>query len=66
MKLKVFLKSLALTCFIFSSNGWAQSSEVDNPQKLYLVLNGVSKHFNVDLKYDNSPLNERNWGLGVR
>jgi hypothetical protein len=65
MKLKVFLKSLALTCLIFSSNGWAQSSEVENPQKLYLVLNGVSKHFNVDSKYDNSPLNERNWGLGL-
>lgn len=65
MKLKVFLKSLALTCLIFSGNGSAQSSEVENPQKLYLVLNGFSKHFNVDSKYDNSPLNERNWGLGL-
>ena len=60
-----FLKSLALACLIVSLNGWAQSSELENPQKLYLVLNGVSKHFNVDSKYDNAPLNEKNWGIGI-
>jgi Antimicrobial peptide resistance and lipid A acylation protein PagP len=65
MKLKVFLKYLALVCLIYSGNGWSQSSEIENPQKLYLVLNGVSKHFNVDSKYDNAPLNEKNWGLGI-
>ena len=60
-----FLKSLALACLIVSLNGWAQSSELENPQKLYLVLNGVSKHFDVDSKYDNAPLNEKNWGIGI-
>ena len=63
--MKFILKLLTCISCLFANDGWAQSSDMGSPGKTYLVLSGFSKHFNIDSKYDNSPLNEKNWGLGL-
>lgn len=64
-KMNTGIKFLLCNCVLFSNVTWASTNVADNPEKLYLVVSGVSKHFHVDSKYDNNPLNEKNWGLGL-
>lgn len=56
MKRRIFLITLAI--FVFAVN----STSAEN--RLYLTLNGVSKHFNVDEDVFGD-LNERNLGGGI-
>lgn len=63
--LGMLIRWMILVTGVFSSTVFAQQDSHVIPGSFYVVASGLSKHFNVDPKYDQQPLNEKNWGLGL-
>jgi enoyl-CoA hydratase/carnithine racemase len=65
LKLKNLVKAVIFLFILYASHSFAQVNSETSTGNYYLVVSGFSKHFNADPKYDQNPLNEKNWGLGL-